>query len=240
MYLERGGSVVIGAFYDTSDWLPVILAGRWQSGGEIEAGGQTEEKAGTGVLKARLTAGTLVGTWVPNPLAAPLPVRLATVPRPDCGGSGPWQRFDDNRWPIAFLYPASWHARVTSSRITLTCPDPSLMPYAGFEIDLARVRPGTLGVLGFVQCGGTWRYGPLCDCAGSSGCEAPADSEIQGIRVIVHEGAARTYCRGGGYVAAGSGLLGILLSGDERIQISGQGPPSELIRRILGTLHPRR
>lgn len=50
MYLERGGSVVIGAFYNTSDWLPVILGGRWRSGDEIEAGGgekATAESPGT-------------------------------------------------------------------------------------------------------------------------------------------------------------------------------------------------
>jgi hypothetical protein len=50
----------------------------------------------------------------------------------------------------------------------------------------------------------------------------------------------RVYCRGGGYVAQGEGHLRVLLLGDSWVQLIGQGPPSELIGRIVSTVRRRR
>ena len=36
MHLERGGGVVVGAFYYTDDWAPFVLRGRWKNGDVVE------------------------------------------------------------------------------------------------------------------------------------------------------------------------------------------------------------
>ena len=49
----------------------------------------------------------------------------------------------------------------------------------------------------------------------------------------------RVYCRNGGYVAQGFGFYRLLLLDDRWSDLSGQGPPSELIETIVKTVRRR-
>jgi hypothetical protein len=35
MYLRRGGDALVGIFYDTAAWRPVLLGGQWRAENEI-------------------------------------------------------------------------------------------------------------------------------------------------------------------------------------------------------------
>lgn len=115
------------------------------------------------------------------------------------------------------------------------------MAYAGFEIRLTQGRRADPEVSDFVQCAGQWRYGPGCDCEKLGDCRAATVSDRKGMTILGgDEMEWRVYCRGGGYIAQGFGCRRVLLINDRWVQLSGQGPPSELVERILATAKRRR
>ena len=64
MYLERGGDGVVGVFYDTMNWVPLILGGKWIAQQDaIEMIALTERDAENGLLKGQVTAGGITAIW---------------------------------------------------------------------------------------------------------------------------------------------------------------------------------
>jgi hypothetical protein len=237
MYLERGGKAAIGVFYNTTDWDPVMLGGRWTESDSIELSEENEGGPGNGLLKGQLTSGGFTGIWETSLRNQGLPVLLKSTSRPDCTGKGPWVLFSDTRWPITFSYPASWHLKTSDDSVILTCPDPSLMAYEGFGITVAKgIQPNPEG-MGFIQCGGKWRYGDDCDCD-SPDCGAASIRHREGMAILGGDGDRREYriyCRYGGYTGAGDDAQVVLLISNEWVQFEGGGPSVALVERILTT-----
>jgi len=245
MYLARGGDTAIGVFYYTEDWDPVMLGGEASHGGVIHVTDKTDESPATGSLHGRLTASGFVGAWAPVNSSKSLPVRLKVVPKPHCEAvSGKSRRFDDQRWPVTFSYPTSWKVEIGQETLTLTCPDPSLMAYEGFNITMTQGRwTGVeLSDIGLASCGDRW-YSLRCECEDLTGpfCDKAAIvSKKDGMTVISGiEQEWRGYCRGGGYVGQADGDRRILLLKDKWVNLEGQGSPSELLDQIVTTIKTR-
>ncbi|HTQ54383.1 MAG TPA: hypothetical protein VMI94_07985 [Bryobacteraceae bacterium] len=245
MYLERGGAAVVGVLYDTEQWLPLILGGRWKEGGIVELNARSEG-APAGQLDGRMIPGGFTGSWKPQGKTAIEggAVRLKSISQPNCGQlGGTVRRFHDPRWPVTFSYPGSWRLEAQADSLQLTCPDPSDMAYADFNI---RVSQGSLANQGsqagdFMRCAGTWRYGSSCDCDHlAATCEVAEVNHSDGITILAgDEQEWRVYCRNGGYVALGSGSDRLLLIDNLWVEFKGQGPPSELIGEIVKTVRRR-
>jgi hypothetical protein len=243
MYLERGGEGVVGVIYDTTDWAPLMLGGRWiaSENGTIEVTARNQREAETGLLKGHLTAGGLVGVWSPQDEQNDVPFRLKAVPQPKCDGNEPWKIFDNANWPVIFSYPRSWHISTGTDSITLTCPDASLMAYEGHEINVTQGAEANNATSDFVQCGDKWIYGYDCKCKDVTRCKTAPATDREGMTILQgDEREWRAYCRGGGYVGVGHGKRRILTFGDTWIVVEGQGAPAELVERLVGTAKRRR
>lgn len=245
MYLEAGGEAAIGVLYRTDDWNPLMLGGQRGKNDNFQLTDKTEGSLGTGSLKGQLTVYGLTGTWIALKTGNKSAIRLKFTPEPRCElGSGPWREFDDPRWPITFSYPALWHIEVHESGISITCPDPSLMAYDGFDISFTQGKWTVVEdrEINFTRCGNKW-YGPTCECSDLTGlfCEdAALVKEQSGMRIIFGTRQEwRGYCRGGGYVGSADGQRRVFLMDDKWIEIVGQGPPHMLIDRIVGTVKRR-
>ena len=241
MHLERGGEAVVGTFYDTANWVPLILGGRWINGGVVEATGRTEDDSVAGRLHGRITTSGFVGSWTPQGRAGTEPVQLKRVAQPECGHyTGAWRQFSDPRWPVTFSYPASWRLEERGDSLTLTCPDPSAMAYLDFNIQITQGSTDDEGAGYFVRCAGKWRYGRQCDCDNLDACRIAEITQENGMTVLCgDEMEWRVYCRNGGYVAQGFGSYRLLLLDDRWSDLIGQGPPSELIETIVKTVRRR-
>jgi len=240
MYLERGGGVVVGVFYDVADWVPLILRGRWADGDAIELAASTRDDDPIGKLKGRHSATGFVGTWMPEDGSPAQAVRLRPSSQDQCDGKGPWRRFSDPRWPITFSYPVSWRLETTDESISLTCPDPSLMVYLqyGLGVGQAAKAADNAGEY-FVQCGKKW-YADWCDCDDTSACrEAQVDYREHMTILRDEQQLWRAHCAGGGYVGLTDGDSVSILLGQRWVTISGPVPPGELIQRILSTVKQR-
>jgi len=244
MYLGRGGEAVVGVLYDTENWLPLILGGRWKEGGVVELTARIEDTP-VGQLDGRVMTAGFAGFWKPqrNIAIKNGPVRLKTISQPNCTQlTGALRRFSDLQWPVTFSYPDSWRLNVQADALRLTCPDPSAMAYSDFDI---KVIQGSLASKGdgagnFVRCGGTWRYGRFCDCDNLDACKEAEVNHRDGIAILAgDEQEWRVYCRNGGYVASGFGYDRLLLIDNRWVELSGQGPPSELIEEIVKTVRRR-
>jgi hypothetical protein len=241
MHLERGGDAVVGVFYDTANWVPLILGGRWSNGDAIEAAGRTEDDVVAGQLHGRISASGFMGSWTPKGRAGTEQVRMKRVPQPQCEHyAGAWRQFSDPRWPVTFSYPASWRLERGDESITLTCPDPSAMAYSDFNIRITQGSTGDEGAGSFTRCAGEWKYGRQCECDNLDACETAEIQEVNGMTVLGGDNMEwRIYCRNGGYVASGFGVDRLILIGDRWFDLSGEGPPSELIETILKTVRRR-
>jgi len=243
MYLERGGGAAVGAFYDTADWSPLTLGGRWIDEGEgaVELIARNEWDFEGGSLKGELSGRGLSGVWSSSKEESQVGVHLKEVEQPRCDGKGAWKSFEDRNWPISFSYPASWHVSVSGDSVSMVCPDPSLMVYDGYEIDITQRPAANNATTDFVQCGDKWIYGYACQCGDAKRCKTAPASERDGITIL--NGDDRdwpVYCRGGGTLGGGSGRREILTFGDAWVVVEGQGPPAELVERIVGTAKKRR
>jgi hypothetical protein len=240
MYLEQGGDVVVGAFYYTkSDWTPTILGGRLTANGALDASDKTETNVKTGHLTGRLTANDFVGQWIPQDQSTPLPAFLKAGAQPRCDGAGAWKRFDDNRWPVTFSYPASWRLETSHDGVKLTCPNPSFIVYDSYEIEFSQGKQSELADLGFHLIETKWMYGRDCDKTPSA-CSLISVSRREGMTILgADKQEWRVYCHGSGYVAQGEGHETVLLIGDRWMDLRGEGPPSKLIGRIVATAKPK-
>lgn len=242
MYLERGGSGVVGVFYNTEDWAPVALGGEWIAGAQPEialtAFGERESELGR--LSGQLSATALTGVWSPAEGAKDIPVHLKASAQPKCDGSGPWKLISDKHWPAAFSYPASWRVNTSAETITLTCPDPSLMAYEGNEIDILQGTEANTVTSDFVQCGNKWIYGYGCKCENTSKCTVASSDDRDNMTILQADHIEwRLYCRGGGYVGQGEGHRRVITFGDAWIVVEGQGVAAELVDRVVASAKRR-
>jgi hypothetical protein len=203
--------------------------------GALDASDKTETNVETGHLKGRLTANDFVGQWIPQDQSTPLPTFLKAGAQPRCDGAGAWKRFDDDRWPVTFSYPASWRLEISNDGVKVTCPNPSFIVYDSYGIEFRQGKQGELADLGFHLIGTKWMYGQGCDETPSHCSLAPVRRR-EGMTILgADEHEWRVYCLGSGYVAEGEGHEVVLLIGDRWMDLRGEGPPSELIRRIVAT-----
>jgi len=211
MHLERGGSGVVGLFYEPNgDWIPVLLGGMWKpSGVDLSAGASRaafdpETAAPIGRLQGQLTGNAFIGQWTPEGRAQSEPVRLSVVPKTGCEGKGAWKRFDSPKWPFSFSYPASWHLVEehdgTGESIRLVCPDPEEMAYnSDVTIQQGLGQPADKSRL--VRCGNSWRYDADCgeDVKDSLYSHVAVERVRHGLSILdISNHEWRAYCRNGG------------------------------------------
>jgi hypothetical protein len=243
MYLDRGGSGVVGLFFDIGgNWETTLLGGTWDEG-HIEASNATELHPATGHLVVSLDNNHLTGSWTSSKSGQAEPVELATVDEPSCDGKEAWKRFDNPDWPVTFSYPSSWHAEISEDdSVVLTCPNPAEIAFDQhitiYHGSGAPQRPTNL-----MQCGRSWIYGDQCRCdeQDSHRCPTAKVSRVNSATVLdVSEREHRIYCLNGGYVSAGDGEDRVILLGDQWIEINAPANSSEIIKRIAGSLTRRK
>jgi hypothetical protein len=239
MYLNRGGDGVVGVYYDTTDWVPVFLGGKWiaSESGSVDMTALSGRDRTVGKLKGKLTASGLAGSWEGSGESG-TEFQLKAETQPKCDGSEKWKNFSDGHWPITFSYPGSWHASVSGDSVTLTCPDASLMAYDGWEISVRQGGDAQNETTGFVQCGDKWIYGYDCKCGPNpGGCKTAVLMDRGGMTELkADEMEWRVYCRDGGLVGSGSGDRRVLMFGDNWIVVEGEGPPAKLVERLVETV----
>jgi hypothetical protein len=243
MYLDRGGSGVVGLFFDIGGhWETTLLGGTWTDG-QIDATDAREDRPATGHLKASLANNRLIGTWTVSTTNQSEPVQLITIPEPRCDAGGPWRHFHDPDWPVAFSYPASWHLeQADDDSIVLTCPNPSEIAFDQ-HISVHHGAGAPDGPTKLVQCGNSWRYGFQCRCGGqdSDRCPTAKISHMKSATVLdVSEQEHRIYCLNDGYVAAGDGEDRVVLLQDQWLEINGPVDSLELINRMIASVTLRK
>ncbi len=247
MFLDRGGSGVVGLFFDIGgNWQITQLGGTWDNGA-IDASDAGENHVATGQLKANFADNRLTGSWTAANSNQPESIELVTIPEPRCEGKEEWKRFDGPKWPVSFSFPSSWRVEQSGATITLTCPNPSeiaydrhITIYAGTgDPDSPPDQPTEL-----LKCGDTWRYGEVAFC----GCDKPDSLSCKTARVSRKNSATildvsdhewRVYCLGGGYVAEGEGQDRIVLLRDHWLEINAPGDSSEILDRLIETIASR-
>jgi len=256
MYLDRGGSGVVGLFYDPKgDWKPVLLGGMWkESGIDLSAGADTaafgpDALAPIGHLQGQLTNSVFLGQWKSKGGEQAEAVRLSVVPKTGCEGKGAWKRFDHPEWPFSFSYPASWHLveehDSSGDYIRLVCPDPEEMAYEG-DVSIQEGVGKNVDKTGLVRCGKEWRYDADCadDLKDSAFSHIPAQSLRHGMNILdLSNREWRNYCRNGPYVAQTEGTDLVVLLHSGWINIEQVGADSDLVGRIVDTIRahtPRR
>jgi len=254
MYLDRGGSGVVGLFYEPNgDWKPVLLGGMWKpsridlSAWDDGAAFEPETSAPIGHLQGQLADNVLLGQWMPAGNDHAEPVRLSVVPRASCAGKGKWKRFDNPKWPFSFSYPASWKLVEKkepwgSSYIRLICPDPEEMAYdTDVTVSEGLGDPSASKQTGLVRCGKEWRYDAGCgdDISQSAFGHIPSQSVRHGMRILdISDHEWRLYCRNGGYVGQSDGTDLVALQKNGWINITGEGGASDIVERIVDTVRP--
>jgi hypothetical protein len=247
MYLDRGGSGIVGLFFDIDGNCDTTLLGGTWNNGLIDVSDAAENHSATERLKASISGNRLMGTWTATGSDHPEPVELVSISEPRCDGKEEWKRFDDPTWPVSFSYPASWHVEQSGKSVTLTCPDPANLAYD----DQITIYAGTGDPDGppdepteLLRCGDTWRYGgpPSCDCK-------KPDSLSCGTAKVFHKDSPtildvsnrewRVYCRDGGYVSQGEGEDRILLLKGTWLEVVGEGRSSEIVERLTTTVRVR-
>jgi hypothetical protein len=248
MYLNRGGSGVVGLFYEPNgDWKPILLGGMWKpSGIDLSAGADSaafdsETLAPIGRLQGQLTDNLFLGQWTPTGSDNAEPVHLSVVPKIECDGKGVWKRFDSQKWPFSFSYPAAWHLVEEhdgpGDYIRLICPDPESMAYDNDVIVKEAVGKPT-EESGLVLCGKEWRYNADCgdDIKDSAFDHIPVQSVRHGMKIMdISAREWRNYCRYGGYVAQTDGTDRVVLLQNGWIRITWQDA-SDIVGRIVETV----
>lgn len=240
MYLDRGGSGVVGLFFDKATWQVTELGGTWNNG-QINASDEAEEHPATERLSASLAGDRLIGSWSPVNSNDAEPVDLTIIPEPKCDGKESWTRFDDSRSSASLSYPASWHLNQGRNGVWITCPDPSEIAYSQ-DVYIQMGSGEFQGPPELLQCGDSWIYrttGSKCDCdhPDDAGCHTTrAVRRGSAIVLDVGEHEWRNYCHGGGYMGQGSGEDRIVLLPHSWVEIMAQGKSSEAIDRFVDSV----
>jgi len=242
MFLSRGGNAVIGVFYFTANWNPVMLGGSWSGNTSILMRDETgdcavDESFGEGLLRGTVNAEGFEGTWRPDHQSKSAKVRMRKLVGDRCSARGPMREFSDPHWPVTFSYPADWHLQVAADTITLTCPDPSLMAYEDMQITITRGKGSNPE--GFSLCGGKWWSGSDCSCEETKNCVAAAVTTLNEMTLISTFDPRRLYCKSAGYVGMGEGSDGAVLLDDGWIEFEGSWPPAAAVEPIMRTIRKR-
>jgi hypothetical protein len=113
------------------------------------------------------------------------------------------------------------------------------MAYESYDIEFRQGKQSELADLGFHLIETKWMHGEDCDKTPSA-CSLVPVRRREGMTILsADEHEWRVYCHGNGYVAQGEGHETVLLIGDRWINLRGEGPPSELIGRIVATARPK-
>ncbi len=251
MYLRRGGSGVVGLFYEPKgDWKPVLLGGTWKASGiDLSAGADTqafdpETPAPIGRLHGQFTNNVFIGQWTPVGSDRAEPARLVVVPKTECDGKVAWKQFDRPNWPFSFSYPASWRledAHTSSGDyISLICPDPETMAY-DTDLTIREEAGKPTRESGVVRCGKEWRYDAECgdDIKESAFSHIPTERAWHGMKILdISDKEWRLYCRNGGYIALIEGIDRVYLLQDGWMRISGELNAPDIVGRIEKSIHP--
>jgi hypothetical protein len=208
LYLDRGDTKAVGAFYATDDWKGISLGGHLFPGGKFALGiitdAATEPSAQSG-LRGQFLGDKVLGTWMQDGTSPAVPVNLHQVPEPQCDGHGPWKLFSDRRWPIEFSYPANWHVAASEKEITVTCPDPERMAYEGWNIQISKSSRKMIPLL---KCGTQWIFN-ADNCDKKQASAETTDASVKTRNGVTHYGGwvmeDRDYCAIGGYKGLGAG-----------------------------------
>jgi hypothetical protein len=252
MYLNRGGSGVVGLFYEPNgDWKPVLLGGMWKASGiDLSAGADGAAfdpgtLAPIGRLQGQLTDNVFLGLWTPKGGEQAEPIRLSVVPKTGCEGKGAWKRFDSQKWPFSFSYPASWHLvdehDGPGDYIRLICPDPESMAYNN-DVTVQEGVGQPTEESGLERTRDGWRP---TECIGQGPEPCPSLKPIvrKGMKIYdLSDESWGVYCRNGGYVAAGAYVNHVVLlqNGWTRNIWGGEREPSAVVDRIEKSIraHP--
>jgi hypothetical protein len=136
MFIEDGGwpkdDGVWGAYYYTSDWLPLMLDGTRLADGTVRLYEGEPGPSVEGRPRFDIKLGTTVtGTWTAGDTAPKVPVRLHRTKQPlryEDAIKSP-RRFADPGWPLQLTYPAGWRLDVGGTDLTLRSPDPQDMMF---------------------------------------------------------------------------------------------------------------
>lgn len=181
------------------------------------------------IIRLLAIAGAAVGGLLP-----------AHAVNPECKGAGHWKQFDSVRWPVAFAYPASWKVVLDNGQLTLTCPDRDSRIYESYGITISQGERGELKDLGFYPSGPNWVYGQGCSGPTDAACRVAKVSVRDGMTILVADDQEwRIYTRSG-YVGEGEGHQTLVLLGDRWVNLTGEGPPSDLIASVVKTMRPRK
>jgi hypothetical protein len=243
MYIDRGGSGVVGLFFDKETWQVTEFGGTWNNG-QIDGSDEAEDHPATERLSAALTGNRLIGSWTPVNSNDAEPVDLTTFAEPLCDGKESWRHFEDARSPVSFSYPASWRLDQDRNGVWLTCPDPGEIAYS--QDVYIRMGSGTFqGPPELLQCKENWIYrtaGSECDCDHSDDPSCHMTKAVRrGSAIILDVGERewRNYCHSGGYVGQGSGEDRIIQLPHSWIEIMAQGKSSGLIDRLVDSVEER-
>lgn len=242
MYLDRGGSGVVGLFFDIgAKWETTLLGGTWRDG-HIDASDATESRGATGHLVASLEGDHLTGTWTNLKRDQTEPAEFETISEPRCDGREPWKQFQDPDWPVTFSYPSSWHLEESQDdSVVLSCPNPAAIAFDQ-HITIYHGTGAPKGPTDLVQCGQSWIYGYQCHCSeeGAHSCPTARANRLKiGTMLDVSEREHRIYCLDGGYVAAGEGEDRILLLDDQWLEVNSPYETSGVMNRIIDSIDLR-
>lgn len=244
MYLDRGGSGVVGLFFDKTTWQITEIGGTWNNG-QIDSSDEAENHPATGHFSASFAGNRLIGSWTSENGNQADPIDLSTIPEPTCDGKEAWERFDDATKPVSFAYPASWHVEEDRDGIWLTCPDPSEIVYS--QGVLIKMGSGTFqSPPQLLQCNDKWVYGTSgseCDCnhPDNNGCHSAKPTHSGDATVLdVGDHEWRTYCHSGGYVGQGEGEDRIILLPHSWAEIVASGKSAVLIDRLVDSIKEHR
>jgi hypothetical protein len=237
LYLDRVGNGVVGTFYSTDDWRPIDIGGEWSANDSLTLGivmdVETAPSTESG-LTAQVIGQELVGDWKQDLTTSTVPIHLHRVSQPQCDGRGPWRTFSDKQWPIMFSFPADWHVEVNDTELSLTCPDPSWMAYAGVNLTLTKSGKNEIPL-----CGGHWMFAGN-DCDRERELDPRTLATVQTAKGITrysgwgHE--HRLYCNIGGYRGQGDGDAEVLQVGETWIEIQAEQGTAQILPKFNESL----
>lgn len=240
LYLNRGGSGVVGLFFDMGDnWEVSQFGGTWKDR-KIDASDATEDHPASARLEATVGDNRLTGSWT-GANNRPEPVSLVSIPEPKCDGKGDWKRFDESTSRVTFSYPESWNLEQDRDGIRLTCPDPYEIAY-NHNMGITMGTGAFKGPADLKKCGDKWVYNSTCDCGRDEGssCHVAKVTRSGSATILdVSDQEWRVYCRDGGYVGQGDGEDIVVLLPHSWLEIFSSSNSSEVVTRLIKTIKER-
>jgi hypothetical protein len=109
-----------------------------------------------------------------------------------------------------------------------------------YGITISQGERGDLADLGFSPSGTNWVYGQGCFEPTDAACRVAKMSVRDGMTILEADDQEWRIYTHSGYVGEGDGHETLVLPGDRWVNLSGEGPPSDLIASIVRTMRPRK